>query len=244
MSLLPQVTILYEDEDILVIDKPAGLSVHPDGRTKEETLVDWIESHHPEMKGVGEALTLTTGEVIERPGIVHRIDRDTSGALILTKTAKAFKYFKNLFKEREVRKEYHAFIYGIPPKDFGTIDRPIGRSRTDFRQWSAQSRARGELREALTYYEVIKRGKEATLVRALPKTGRTHQIRVHFKAIHHPIVADPLYAPNQPKLFGFERTALHAKLLEFKTKAGKTVVVEAPYPHDFEKAIGKIEKEA
>lgn len=244
MSLLNQVTTLYEDEDILVINKPAGLSVHPDGRTEEETLVDWILANHPEMNGVGEALTLTSGEVIERPGIVHRIDRETSGALILTKTNKAFKYFKNLFKDREVRKEYHAFIYGIPPKDFGTIDRPIGRSRTDFRQWSAQSRARGELREALTYYEVIKRGSEATLVRALPKTGRTHQIRVHFKAIHHPIVADPLYAPNQPKLFGFDRTALHARLLEFQTRKGKTVVVEAPYPKDFEKAIAEIEKEA
>ncbi len=238
------ISVLYEDEDILVINKPAGLSVHPDGRTEEETLVDWILANHPEMKGVGEALTLTSGEVIERPGIVHRIDRETSGALILTKTTKAFKYFKNLFKDREVRKEYHAFIYGIPPKDFGTIDRPIGRSRTDFRQWSAQSRARGELREALTYYEVIKRGTEATLVRALPKTGRTHQIRVHFKAIHHPIVADPLYAPNQPKLFGFDRTALHARLLEFQTRAGKTVIIEAPYPKDFENAIAEIEKEA
>lgn len=242
MSLLGSVAVLYEDSDVLVINKPSGLAVHADGRTKEETLVDWVLANRPEISGVGEPTTLSSGEVLERPGIVHRIDRDTSGALLIVKNEKVFKYFKSQFKEHTIRKEYHAFVYGSLPKDFDTVDRPIGRSRTDFRLWSAQSRARGELREATTYYEVMARGADTTFVRALPKTGRTHQLRVHFKAIHHPIVSDPLYAPNQPKLLGFERTALHAFALEFQTMNGKTVRVEAPYPEDFQHAVENMGK--
>jgi 23S rRNA pseudouridine1911/1915/1917 synthase len=237
MSILNKVTILYEDENVLVINKPAGLVVHGDGKTKEETLVDWILENRPEMKSVGEQLTLSNGEVIERPGIVHRIDRETSGVLLLAKNNSSFKYFKGQFKERNIRKEYHAFVYGDLPKDFETINRPIGRSKTDFRQRSVQSRARGELREAITYYEVIDRGTDTTFVRVLPKTGRTHQIRVHFKVIHHPIVADSLYAPKQPELLGFKRLALHARSLEFKNMDGKIITVEAPYPEDFAHAI-------
>ena len=240
MSILDSITILYETDDILVINKPAGLSVHPDGRTKEITLVDWVMNTHPEMKNVGEPITLTSGAVIDRPGIVHRIDRETSGVLLLTKNQKAFNYFKTQFKDRLIHKEYHAFVYGIPPKEFGTINRPIGRSRTDFRMWSAQSRARGEMRDAVTYYEVMKVGTEASLIKVIPKTGRTHQIRVHFKAIHHPVVSDTLYAPNKPKLFGFTRVALHAQSLEFIDLKGKKVIIEAPYPADFQKAVTEI----
>lgn len=244
MSLLNTITTLYEDDHIVVIGKPAGLAVHPDGRTKEETLVDWINTNHPEMKGVGEPTTLTSGEMIDRPGIVHRIDRETSGALILTKDEKTFVYFKKLFKDREVKKIYHTFVYGSLPKEFDTIDRPIGRSRTDFRLWSAQSRARGEMRDAVTYYEVLRRGEKSTFVKVLPKTGRTHQIRVHFKAIHHPVVADDLYAPKGEKLLGFKRLALHARSLQFVSINGKELTIEAPYPEDFQTAVELIEKEA
>ncbi len=237
VSILKDISIIYEDEHILVINKPAGIAVHPDGRTTEETLVDWILSKYPEIKGVGEPLTLSSGVLIERPGIVHRLDRETTGALIITKTAKSFKYFKKLFSDRKILKEYHAFVYGSLPRDFGTIDRPIGRSRTDFRKWSAEPKARGELREAKTYYEVMGRGEDSTFVRALPKTGRTHQIRVHFKAISHPIVSDPLYAPKREKILGFKRTALHAFSLEFIHINGETLVLKASYPQDFESAI-------
>jgi 23S rRNA pseudouridine1911/1915/1917 synthase len=237
MSLIKDISIIYEDEHILVINKPAGIAVHADGRTVGETLIDWILLNYPEIKGVGEPLILSSGELIERPGIVHRLDRETTGALIITKTARSFKYFKKLFSNREILKEYHTFVYGTLPKDFGTIDRPIGRSRTDFRKWSAEPKARGELREAKTYYEVVSRGDGFTFVRALPKTGRTHQIRVHFKAINHPIVSDSLYAPKREKILGFERTALHAFSLEFVHLNGKTLVINAPYPEDFNKAL-------
>lgn len=231
------IQVVYEDDEILAINKPAGLTVHADGRTKEMTLVDWIIKNYPDIKGVGEPLTLSSGEVVDRPGIVHRIDRDTTGLLIIAKTQKSFVYLKSLFHDRKIRKEYHAFVYGSLPKDFGTIDRPIGRSRTDFRKWSAEPKSRGELREAETYYEVLKRGEGATFIKALPKTGRTHQIRVHFKAISHPIVADGLYAPKREKILGFERTALHAFSLEFATSQGRILILNAPYPEDFSKAI-------
>ncbi len=243
MSLIDSIVTLYEDEHILVIHKPAGLAVHPDGRTKEETLVDWILVQYPEMKEVGEPTVLVSGQTLPRPGIVHRIDRETSGALLLTKNKKAFEYFKAKFKGREIKKVYHTFVYGKLPNDFDTINRPIGRSRTDFRLWSAQSRARGELRDALTYYEVLKRGELATFVRVLPKTGRTHQIRVHFKAIHHPVVADSLYAPSGEKILGFKRLALHARSLQFTNIDGKELTIEAPYPEDFRNAVEEIGKE-
>jgi 23S rRNA pseudouridine1911/1915/1917 synthase len=237
MSLLKDVSVIFEDDAILAINKPAGLSVHPDGRTEGETFVDWILLNRPLMKGVGEPLTLSSGAVIDRPGIVHRLDRETSGILILAKTEQVFTFFKRAFQNRKLRKEYHAFVYGDLPKEFGTIDRPIGRSRTDFRRWSAEPKSRGELREAETYYEVLGRGSDVTFVKVLPKTGRTHQIRVHFKAIDHPVVADTLYAPKRPKLLGFERLALHARSLEFTHPAGNLLVLEAPYPPDFTHAL-------
>lgn len=241
MKLLSDISIIFEDEAILVINKPAGLSVHPDGRTERETLVDWILLNRKEMAGVGEPLVLSNGTTIDRPGIVHRLDRETSGILMLAKTPQAFTFFKRAFQKRKMRKEYHAFVYGDVPKEFGTIDRPIGRSRTDFRRWSAEPKSRGELRDAETYYEVVQRGVhggiDATFVRVLPKTGRTHQIRVHFKAIGHPVVADALYAPKHPKLLGFNRLALHARSLEFTHQSGELLILEAPYPKDFEQAL-------
>ncbi len=249
MNILNQVSRIYEDDDLLVINKPAGLPVHSDGRTDEVTLVDWVLDTHPIMKDVGEPLRLRTSTelsrtssgqtegVITRPGIVHRIDRETSGVLVLAKNAKSFEYLKSQFKNRLVRKEYSAFVYGKVEKDFGTVDLPIGRSTRDFRQRSTQKSARGVMREAQTYYEVIKRGGEATFVKALPKTGRTHQIRVHLKSIGHPVVADPLYAPGRPKILGFERLALHARSLELTGQDGQKHIFEAPYPEDFERAI-------
>jgi 23S rRNA pseudouridine1911/1915/1917 synthase len=237
------ISILYEDKDCLVINKPAGIMVHPDGKTKEETLVDWITLKYPEIKDVGEPLTLANGEVISRPGIVHRLDRETSGALLIAKTQKAFKFFKAQFKERKISKEYHVFVHGKVLKDHGTIDRPIGRSKNDFRKWSAQRGVRGLLREASTYFEVIERRDNVTFLRARPLTGRTHQIRVHFKAINHPVLCDSLYAPKQTCLFGLNRTALHAYSFEFNTIENKKVSVTAPYPNDFALALENFRKE-
>src|SRR3990167_5701413 len=125
--------ILYEDSDILVINKPAGLVVHSDGRTKEPSVSEWFVEKYPESKDVGEKM----GE-IERPGVVHRIDRETSGALILAKTKEGHAFLKEQFQNREIEKVYHAFVYGNLKDDRGTINLPIGKSASDFRKWSAQ----------------------------------------------------------------------------------------------------------
>ena len=236
-SIPDKITVLYEDSDVIVINKPAGLVVHSDGKRKESTLTDWIDKNYPESKGVGEPLTLSNSDVIERSGIVHRIDRETSGVMLIAKNQPAFLYFKKQFQDRLVSKIYHTFVYGEMKDDDGVIDRPIGRSRKDFRQWSAQRGARGAMREAVTHYRVLARSGGFSFVEVIPKTGRTHQIRVHFKAVNHPIVSDSLYAPKKEKALGFERLALHSYSIEFNSMKGKKIKATAPYPEDFEKAI-------
>lgn len=234
MDFLDMVTELYSDEDVVVINKPAGLMVHPDTLKKvEPTLVDWIRKHHPEMEEVGEAMVMKDGSEIARPGVVHRLDRDTSGVLILARTQKAFEFFKDAFMEREAAKTYRAFVYGTLQNERGTIDRPIGKSRTDFRQWSATRNPRGVMRDAVTDYKVLGRGGGTTYVEVFPKTGRTHQIRVHFKALQHCVVHDTLYAPGKPGFLGFTRLALHALSLRVKLPSGKEMTFKAPLPPDF-----------
>lgn len=234
-------TILFEDEHYLFLNKPAGLLVHADGRTKEPTLVDWILAHRPDIEGVGEIhdsrFMNHDSPAAERPGIVHRIDRETSGMIVIAKTQAAFMHLKRAFKRRDVRKIYHAFLYGELNQDEGWIDRPIGRSATDFRQFSASRGARGFMREAVTYYHVLGRAPGSTFVEVQPKTGRTHQIRVHFKALNYPIICDKLYAPNKPCLFGLGRVGLHARSIEFVGFEDKKYKVEAPYPDDFAEAL-------
>jgi len=232
-----QIQIIYEDKDILAINKPAGLVVHSDGKTKEHTLTDWILETYPSLRDVGEPWINPSGETIHRPGIVHRIDRDTSGVLLITKTQESFLLMKEKFKNREISKTYHAFVYGKMTVEEGHIDRPIARSRKDFRLWSAQRGSRGELREAITDYKVLKRGSGATFLEVEPKTGRTHQIRVHLKAINFPIVCDKLYAPKRDPILGFDRLALHASSVSFITEGGKPLKIEAELPDDFKNAI-------
>ena len=233
------IPILYQSTDILAINKPAGLVVHADGRTTEPTLADWVLEHFPEAKDVGEPITLTSGGTIHRPGIVHRLDRDTSGVMLIALTEKGFDLLKGQFQDREIKKKYHAFVYGIVKEDEEVIDRPITRSRKDFRLWSAQRGGRGEARDAVTDYKVLNRNEDhdVTFIEASPHTGRTHQIRVHFKAINHPVVADPLYAPKRKPILGFKRLALHAKQITFMTLDREEVTVEAPYPDDFKVAL-------
>lgn len=236
-SILDKITVLYEDGDVAVINKPAGLVVHSDGKREELTLTDWIEKNYPESKGVGESLTLSNSDVIERSGIVHRIDRETSGVMLIAKSQPAFLFFKKQFQDKAISKIYHAFVYGEMKDDDGVIDRPIGRSKKDFRQWSAQRGARGAMREAVTHYKVIARNGGFSFIEATPKTGRTHQIRVHFKAINHPVVSDSLYAPKKDKALGFERLALHAHSIEFNLMNGKKIKIVAPHPEDFERTL-------
>ena len=232
-----KINILYEDDDVLVVNKPSGLVVHSDGKTKEPTLTDWILENYPDVRGVGEPTKLSDGTMIDRPGIVHRLDRETSGVLLVAKNQKAFEFLKKQFQEREMEKTYRAFVYGEMKNDSGVIDRPIARSTGDFRKWTAERGRRGEEREAVTEYRVLARYNGFSFLDVHPKTGRTHQIRVHLKAISHPVVCDKLYASKKECALGFSRLALHAFSLKFNTPSDKTVIVEAPYPDDFKEAV-------
>src|SRR3989344_6038167 len=180
------IPIIYEDEDVLVLNKPSGLVVHGDGRTKVETLAHWVLEKYPALRGGGEAFAGSAGVEIPRPGIVHRLDKETSGVILLLKNQLAFLHVKKQFQEHTIVKVYHAFLYGSPKDKQGTISLPIGKSRADFRRRSAEHGASGVLREARTDYRVLARGKDASFVEARPFTGRTHQVRGHFKAIGHP----------------------------------------------------------
>ena len=230
------IQILYEDDDLLAVNKPSGLIVHSDGRTKEPSLSDWLIEKYPEIKKVGEPWRATDGTIIWRPGIVHRLDRETSGAILIAKTPESFDFLKKQFQERRVKKTYRAFVYGLIKKDTEVINKPIGRSRNDFRKWSAEYGARGDKREAVTTYKVLQRGKEATYIEAYPETGRTHQIRVHLKAVGHPLVHDTLYAPKGKDILEFSRTALHSFSIDVVTLKQKVLHIEAPLPKDFKTA--------
>lgn len=224
---------IYEDENLVAINKPAGLVVHPDGRSTGETLVDWILKEYPDIKNIGEPLVLSNGKTIFRPGIVHRLDKDTSGILVIAKTNETFAFLKKQFQSREIKKTYRAIVYGSMKKDEGVIEKPIGKSRSDFRKWSAEYGARGVLREAVTEYKVLALSTEYTYIEAYPKTGRTHQIRVHLKAIGHPVLCDPLYAKGKPCPPELGRLALHARAIEFVALNGARLKLEAPLPDDF-----------
>jgi 23S rRNA pseudouridine1911/1915/1917 synthase len=229
--------ILYEDADIVAVNKPSGVMTHPDGKTEDETASDWFASRYPEAKEVGETQRLQDGTEIRRPGIVHRLDRETSGVLVFAKTPEAHALLKEAFQERQARKTYLAFVYGVPKDRKGIIDFPIGRSTQDFRLRSAQPKAKGVLREALTRWETISDIGTHALMKVMPETGRTHQIRVHLKAIHHPVVGDPLYAPNKPFDLGFKRLGLHAYQLEVQLPSGGNKVITAPPPEDLRDAL-------
>jgi 23S rRNA pseudouridine1911/1915/1917 synthase len=239
-----KIKVLYEDKDILAIDKPSGISVHGDGRTKEKTIADWILKNYPKMKNVGESEVYENKNIkteIKKPGIVHRLDRDTSGVLLLAKNEKTYQFLKNQFQNREIRKIYVAIVSGSVKNERGIINKPIGKSPKDFRRYLSGRGARGEMREAITDYKVLKRftigGDKFTGLEIRPKTGRTHQIRVHLKYINHPVVCDELYNPGAPCPQTIKRLALHAKSIEFKNLKGESVKVESALPLDFKKLL-------
>lgn len=230
---------LFENEDILVIDKPSGLMVHGDGRSEAPTVADWLVSQVPTAQGVGEPGRAQDGEQLERSGIVHRLDRDTSGVLILVKHQDAFLHMKAQFHDHLIRKEYRAFVYGTMKEKWGTINRPIGRSVKNFRLRSSEKGARGTIRDAVTDWELIGQSTMHAYLKLLPKTGRMHQLRVHLKSMSRPIVGDILYAP-EPLLtgnnLGFTRLALHAHKITFSLLSGEVLTCIAPLPRDFEEA--------
>lgn len=239
-------TILFEDTDVLVVNKPSGLIVYPDGRHDYPSLSEWL------TKTYGKP-ALLQGELspdVEGFHFVHRLDRETSGVLIVAKTPEAHEFLKVQFAEREVQKTYRAFVYGLIRDERGIIDRPIGNARGGKGPRSA-TRPHGTTREALTMYKVLGRtdptvtlesgGQPATYVEVMPKTGRTHQIRVHFSLIQRPIVCDQLYAPSRKAILGFTRLALHALALTVELPpssasgraSGEKQTFIAPLPADF-----------
>lgn len=226
--------VIYEDEELVAINKPSGIMTHGDGRSKEPTVSDWFAAAYPGSAQVGETQRLPDGTELARPGVVHRLDRETSGVLILAKTPEAHARLKAVFQNREAKKTYLVYTYGVPKERKGTIDFDIGRSRKDFRLRSAQPKAKGTLRDALTRFEVVgsdSTGKHAFL-KVMPETGRTHQIRVHLKAIHHPVVGDSLYAPGRALDLGFSRLGLHAYELRILLQGGEEIILTAPLPEE------------
>lgn len=245
--------IIYEDEDCLVLNKPAGLVVHSDGRTKEDTLCDWILAKYPETKDVGEPFVTLGGESFPRPGIVHRLDRDTSGLIIVAKTQKSFDYLKEQFKNQLVKKEYVALVYGHMETESGKIDTPIGKSKSDFRQREAGPESGGTQREAITLWELDKRlvdkaGHKFSLLKVRPQTGRTHQIRAHMKSIGHSITCDSLYAHGRLCPPPLKRHSLHAGKLALTLPppasgqaSGTHHIFICPLPDDFTQALAHLE---
>ncbi|OHA58931.1 MAG: hypothetical protein A2571_00965 [Candidatus Vogelbacteria bacterium RIFOXYD1_FULL_44_32] len=240
MNFQPE--IIYQDQDVLVINKPAGLAVHSDGHKAELTLADWVAGQFPQAVEVGEPMTLPDGRIIARPGIVHRLDRDTSGVMIIALNQPAFLWLKDQFQNRRAEKTYHAILYGqfADPDKEQTIDLPIGRSLRDPRVRVASKKAASNLREAVTVFRVLETIGDYSYVEAKPKTGRTHQLRTHFKALQHPIVCDHLYAKGKVCPPSLARQALHALRLKIALPGGSIKEFEAPLPDDIKTTLDNL----
>ena len=235
-----ELPILYEDADIVAINKPSGLLTHlaspnmDKSDLSKESAGDWFKAKYPEV-------------ALERP-YVHRLDRDTSGVLVFAKNKETYDFLRTAFTNRDVQKTYLAIVAGVPNEKMGIIDFDIGRSRKDFRLRSAQPKARGALRNAITRYEVVgeleEAGQKYSLLEVHPETGRTHQIRVHLKAINHPVLADPLYAGKRARGLGLPRLALHAYAIDLPLPSGGHTEVIAPFPNDLAQAFAKFSSTA
>jgi 23S rRNA pseudouridine1911/1915/1917 synthase len=219
-----ELVVPYEDEHLLVVDKPAGLVVHPAAGHATGTLVHGLLSYDAE------------GGDEERPGIVHRLDRDTSGLMVVARSPEAHRRLQELIRRRDVTREYLALVVGRPRSRRGTIDAPIGRDRNDALRHSLDT---DTPREAVTHFEIEELHDGYTLLRVRLETGRTHQIRVHLGAIDLPVAGDPTY--GKPGVLGLERQFLHAARLAFEHPfTGEPIEVESPLPADLEAAIATL----
>ncbi|MGN1283206.1 MAG: RluA family pseudouridine synthase [Limosilactobacillus sp.] len=219
--------IVYEDNDVIVVNKPQGMVVHPAPGHPDHTLVNALLYHSP--------LSTINGEF--RPGIVHRIDKDTSGLLMVAKNDLAHRSLAAQLKAKTNQREYVALVHGVIKQDAGTINAPIGRSKKDRKKQAVVS----DGRHAVTHFKVLHRFRHYTLVSCRLETGRTHQIRVHMKSIGHPLAGDPLYGPR--KTLPGRGQYLHARLLGFKhPRTGKELVFTAPLPEYFQQMLDKLKK--
>ncbi|MDP2946227.1 MAG: RNA pseudouridine synthase, partial [bacterium] len=231
------INVVYEDEDVVVLNKQAGISVHPSINEPNKTLVNALIAKYPEIKNVGEDPL--------RPGIVHRLDKDTSGLLVVAKNQKTFEFLKKQWQEGKVIKKYLALVWGHP-KEKGEIVSELARSLKDFRkrmvvrpEKQKDKEIKGKL--AITEYKVVKKFRDYSLVEVYPKTGRMHQIRVHFASLGHPVIGDKIYGKSREKPEGLTRQFLHAFYLKFSLPTGP-LAFEADLPDDLEQALAKLDK--
>jgi 23S rRNA pseudouridine1911/1915/1917 synthase len=224
-----KVEIIFQDENIVVINKPAGLTVHPMEYAETETLVNFLLAKFPEIIDVGDG---SVGSEF-RPGIVHRLDKDTTGVMVIARNQKAFEELKNLFQNRKIEKKYLAIVLGkIVPRQ-GVIEKDLARSVGHKRQVIAHKRTSTKVKPAITEYQVLKEFEKCSLVEAVPKTGRTHQIRIHFFSLGNPIIGDKTYRIKKNIVrIGAERQLLHAKELSFELFNKKHTFL-ADLPKDF-----------
>ncbi len=236
-TLIPQdipLEVMWEDRHIIVVNKPASMVIYPAAGHKNGTLLNALISRCEKLASIGAPL---------RPGVVHRIDKDTSGLIVFAKNNTAYLNLSKQFKEREVEKHYLALLYGNLKKDYGEISAPIGRAVSDRKKMSTKTR---KGKEAITQFEVVKRFKSATLAKVRIITGRTHQIRVHFAASGNPVLGDKTYGKKNIIKFGqktitFSRQMLHAYSLKFKHPINEQPLeFIAPMPEDMEKAVEEL----
>lgn len=212
--------IIYQDEDVVVVDKPKGMVVHPAAGNWDNTMVNDLLYHVKDLSGIN-------GEI--RPGIVHRLDKDTSGVMVVAKNDMAHRSLAEQIKVHSINREYIALVNGMIKENLGSIDAPIGRSKIDRKKMAVVAGGRN----ALSNYEVLERFGNFTLVKVKLLTGRTHQIRVHFAYIKHSVVGDPLYGSGK-KHFGLDSQALHAHLLGFvHPRSGEYMEFTSPLPEYF-----------
>lgn len=219
--------IIYEDEDLLVLNKAPGMVVHPAPGHSDDTLVNALLARYPELRDVGEE---------GRPGIVHRLDKDTSGLIIIARNGRTLTALMEQMQSHKVVKRYLALVEGDVAHDQGSIDAPIGRDTRNRQQMTVTTR---DSREARTHFRVLQRFARHTLLLLQLETGRTHQIRVHLKVIGHPVVGDPVYGSgNPPKGFILHRQFLHAYQLQFDHPiTGALIEIEAPLPKDLQNIL-------
>ncbi|QKS71504.1 RluA family pseudouridine synthase [Paenalkalicoccus suaedae] len=223
--------VVYEDSDVIVVNKPRGMVVHPAPGHSSGTLVNGLMHHCRDLSGING---------VARPGIVHRIDKDTSGLLMVAKNDKAHVSLVEQLKNKTTKRRYEAIVAGIVPHDKGTIDAPIGRDPEDRQKMTVTEQ---NSRDAVTHFQVMERFERHTHVACELETGRTHQIRVHMRYIEFPIVGDPKYGPRKKHDFPIEGQALHAQLLGFvHPTTGEEMIFTAPIPEDFKKSLAHAKK--
>jgi len=233
----PEIPILFENKDCVVINKPAGILVHDTAHStrssqNEPTVAQWALSRYPAIRTVGD-------DPVHRPGIVHRLDRDTSGVLLIAKTQKAFEYFKREFQAHRVRKIYAALVTGRVEPRSGKIEKPIGLKSGSVARTTRLGGAK-MIKEAATLYRVKEFLPHHTLLEVEPLTGRTHQIRIHLASIGHPVAGDTLYGGGKKTAAPIPRQFLHASALTLVLLGGETGTFQAPLPEDLERCLKKL----